>query len=276
MNLLKICRNPYISMMMAFTLLFISCNTDEINNKPKQSIQNNSNIVNSYLLKGTNDRLLTDEQVEQIGNLHNEYLNEMISNIDFNIVNDVDLSEYSKTLGVNVNCDLIDQDKQYIINTFTNKKLDDIKGNLSLSVYNYALEVKNKVYASNNHEQLINNLDLVENNARKSLQGSDLDQILVMISVAKKSSYFWKPTIIGGSGIGDNYNTTLSNTLGKRKPSSDDILMADCIAALEGMSLWALGTLLLSGPQSVVAYVVSIGLGAGYSSLKYYLTDYNP
>lgn len=274
MNLLKICRKPYVSLLMAFTILFVSCNNDETTNSFEQNNIKNSVVQHSYSQRDSSERLLTDEQVEEIGNIHNEYLNEMISNIDFNNLKNVDISEYSKDLCINVNCGLIIEDKTYIANTFENKSLEDIEHNLSRDVYNFAVEVKSNIYESENHNELISNLQAVEINARQILRGAELDQILVMISVAKSSSYFWKPISKGGSGIGDSYNDNLPIYANKPRYVSDDILMADCIAALEGMSLWALGGLLLTGPQSVLAYVISVGLGSAYGSLKFYLTEF--
>lgn len=276
MNLLKQFRKPYVSMLMAFTILFISCNSNEISESSIQNKEINSNIDNSYLLRNSDERLLTDAQVEEIGNLHNEYLNEMISNIDFENVNNIDLSSYPNELILNVDCELTNEEKQYIATTFENKDLEDIKDNLSTEVYNFALEVKNSIYQSDNHEELVVNLNSVERDARSALIGTDLDEILVMIVVAKKSSYFWEPIENGGSGVGDNYNTLISNELGKTKHISDDIVMSDCIAALDGMGMWALGALILGGPVTIAAYVVSVGLTSAAGSLKFYLFEYNP
>ena len=186
-------------LIIAGVLGFFACNEVEEKATVRKS-QKNSNSVEL-----SENRFFTDQQISEISELHNTYLDVYFSEAD---VTSTTLSELHTIMGPNYlpfeeehnlnlsfpsNFDIEESVASYIINK------DDFN-DLLFQVQSLMLNLN--VDDENCYEDLVNNLNDLKINYTNNLDGLDLDCAYSMIEVLKKSSHYWLPVQAGGSGEG--------------------------------------------------------------------------
>jgi hypothetical protein len=181
----------------------------------------------------SNSTILTENQLQYVGNYHNESLSlifnnfnwksnnlkqELIDNIDSNSIK---LNDYSNDY-LNSRC-INDYESNYNV----------LKENLSIESF---LIIDNSINLSKNISDITifnNEINFLQEKAKIEISDiAELNTILVTLEVLKSSAYFWSPKSVGGSGIGYNYITLFNN---QNRTGPKDILAADGVSAGIGM-----------------------------------------
>lgn len=211
---------------------------------------------NSYDKRGS--RIFTDEQITQIGKLHNDYLEEVISKFNLNTVdygfetqhlfNNLDLGEHrfdwTKEYGN------IDEEKKFL------------KENLSAPAFDIlilATDEAKKIVSVKEYSNYITSLEI---EAHKKLSGIDLEATLIALTVFKNSAYFWLSADEEGSGIGYNFVSRLNESqnrslfMGKVNAAKENEEDEDSLKDLLKLALAADG-LSAAGGFLVGAFVIA-------------------
>jgi hypothetical protein len=173
----------------------------------EERVENSENLTEMKIVSNqSTSRILSDELIEDIANIHNIYCEEVLGNIDitnYNIesqINSLHSDYYNPSFGASLeiwnslnNFDKNYLKENYIMNlsyfeTFENQ-LSTICQNINIS----------DAFCYNN---LCNDLNILKSDVLNNLLGSDLDIALVGIETLKKSASLWLPTSAGGNGIG--------------------------------------------------------------------------
>ena len=189
MNLLKTLRKSYFAIYLASLILFVSC-----------SQYDNTSNLESYSKK---NRILTDNQILEIGIGHNTNLTELFSNNPQNLndvtektlkiysekgLNNKILNDYFSNvdkMNTNFLVDLIDNNKNNFVNSkLLTKKIIEIKG-------------LNSIDLLKEHEKI----------TREQLEGIDLDLYLVLSTVYQYSTEFWNEYIPKHKGLSERLLT---------------------------------------------------------------------
>lgn len=169
-----------------------SCNKHDSNDDLKQSGKKNL----------SSERMLTDEQIEEMGNYHNQYLQEAFEDISY-ASGEIDWQEVRSSFQniINENDLEFDLDDMELNANITFAHLESQLSIEALDILYNAYE--NTDYSEYNVEMVTDHLEDLENEARGVLFGQELDIVLVSLNVFKKSVYFWAPESDGGSGLGE-------------------------------------------------------------------------
>ena len=186
-------------LIIAGVLGFFACNEVEEKATVRKS-QKNSNSVEL-----SENRFFTDQQISEISELHNTYLDVYFSEAD---VTSTTLSELHTIMGPNYlpfeeehNLNLSFPSNFYIEESVASYIINkDDFNDLLFQVQSLMLNLN--VDDENCYEDLVNNLNDLKINYTNNLDGLDLDCAYSMIEVLKKSSHYWLPVQAGGSGEG--------------------------------------------------------------------------
>lgn len=197
-------KNLITPITLLLILCVVGCNKEEIN----PTVNQYTTIQPSQLSTS-----LTTTQIEQIALQHNQYLEDCFAN--FNYQNpDLQQEVYNKFLTLSVT-GLTRNDKQNILDNspFPNRvNLDSMTNDSNIVLYyNIIDNLLENATSFNVLSQQINNIKLQINNDRSVV---DKNSALIYCEVALKSSYFWMPQSIGGSGVGEGIT---GNYSGARK-----------------------------------------------------------
>jgi len=214
--------------------------------------------------KETSDRILTDEQIEEIGRIHNESLELAFTDFDFGVTNK---TQELKERMIKVSNEHYNIDSLSWLSTELDldNNMNILSQNLSqeaMEIINLAIEESYSITSVEDFQLFIRTL---ENTSRLTLDGKELDFTLVTLCVLRYSAAFWSPTAIGGTGIGEEI-------LELAKPPKHGWLAADGAAAGGGMIGAAVSAGLATGPVGW-GFLVGVGVGAGIASGWYALTN---
>jgi hypothetical protein len=145
----------------------------------------------------TAQRSYSDEQVLFIGSTHNEFLETIFRN--FNYSNGDKMGELRSQLN---NLGLSSGEPNWDLIADYKTNMDKIKDQLSQESYyfiNKAIDLSSDI---DGFESFANSIDVLKEEAKNKIEGSDLDCVLITLEVFKKSASFWLPLEMGGSGKG--------------------------------------------------------------------------
>lgn len=227
-----------------------------------------SSCVKKSLENAHAERKLTDEQVEQIGEYHNKYLQLAFKQFNYN-ADDLSIELASQYERILKNESIPYDIEQQVLNADESiKLLDDNLSNEAMRIINQGVNESYKVEDVASYEQLVNKLEI---KAKTTLDKNEVDAALVTLCVLRKSAHFWLPIQKGGSGIGDEILIKLNNSQNHYAKDSG-WLAADGTAAGCGMIGGAIGAGLAAGPLGW-GFLVGVGISSGLSSGIYALTQ---
>ncbi|HBF19246.1 MAG: hypothetical protein CMI36_14760 [Owenweeksia sp.] len=222
----------------------------------------------------SSERLFTDAQIAEIGEKHNE--------IAFEVYESVDFEDYSASLQSNLmDVDLgegYNEHKSDIYNAAYDVDYTNLDQYANQNVVAYYEMAFSSLENQPDLESIIEKFDELEAQARDELTGTDLDQVLIMLSVGRNSAYFWLPASKGGNGLGysklayltsKNVDPNSSNKKSTKEISRGvrEAIGKDMIGGLGSAVGWGIGVLAFGGPVGVGAYVFTVAWGAATSSL---------
>jgi hypothetical protein len=174
MNILKISRKPYLSIILASLVLFVSCNQYD-------------NGINEEVRYNKENRILSDSEVIKIGENHNTSLSELFSENPQSLTDvktkalelytekgltNLMLDEYFDNVGK--------MNTLFLVDLIEKNKVSFVDSELLKSKILEIKEIK-EIKLLKEHEQ----------NTRKELKGIDLDLYLVLSTVYQYSTEFW-------------------------------------------------------------------------------------
>ncbi|WP_178990928.1 hypothetical protein [Winogradskyella schleiferi] len=209
--------------------------------------------------------------------MHNKHLEDAYENFDYNSTTPIaDLK--SNLMAIDIP-ELTIEEKEDIINfVFENQieggensltDLDYLKQNLETQT---AKDIVDSAYSSLNNLQyqsdFSNALIALKINASNSLTKSDLNSVLAYLEVLEQSSYFWKSTEFGGSGIGNATILNMQVYINGVTPCTKAIIGADGTGAATavlsaGIGGWIAGTL---NPGAMAAAVAIAAAAASVTA----------
>lgn len=226
----------------ASILGMVACNELEVATQNPQS--DNSAI-----------KALSQSHIDNIGVLHNLYLTEAVSNVDFNASNILEeihnafLPINSHGLGLSIS------EKECILNrsydySFVSNHLSTSAIIIIDASINYVENTSSFTYSD-----LQNQIVAWEASANSNLNGEELDAVLIYFSVLENSAAFWMPIDLGGTGEG----TPMAPALWKK------CLVADCLGAVG--AFLEIGFALCATPVTLSALACVVGYTAAFSSM---------
>lgn len=269
--------------ILTLILLFVTISFISISCRQQESIDTfstsaNIDAKNSSLASRTSnrqERFFTDEEIENIGIQHHLNLQNLLVDNNNNPITDLEglqansLIKYPELSNQQDNIN-------YLIDNSTNLEMADLYKiidenpnffNNQKSLKSF-LEQAVSIYANyTTYENFSSQLTTLENSARNTLVGYDLDTFLVFTSVYKYSATFW---------TADNNYDNLTGNRGTRQ----QVINADGLSAAIGffvlaavMSGIAIATTGGLATPAVVAImeIAGIGFGAALSSGAAYL-----
>ncbi|HTM67617.1 MAG TPA: hypothetical protein VL093_14925 [Flavipsychrobacter sp.] len=248
-----------VLLVMLIITSFFACKKSEHNDVSNPS-------SGAHALLRTDYRMFNDEQIDSIGVLHNVYLTQAYDNFDFE-----NYDENIKTAMFNINIGEYYGSLKDTIFNFASKvdydNLDDYVTSQVKAYYDEALYVADTV---SNLASLRVAYSSIEHDARTNLSGSDLDQVLMMLSVGINSATFWAPSEIGGNGIGyaflEHIPTRNTGVSEPAQRSWQDTVAKDEMGALGSAVGWGIGTLIFGGPVGAGSYIFCVAWGAATAS----------
>lgn len=261
MNLKTKKNKTYLSFFFSFIVLFASCSQYE-------TLESNDTKGSDHLLrKGYgDDRYFTDAQLDQIATWHNKFAEDAILAVDATsptVEQDIRSEMTNFTLPDFPKNNLI----QYY-DSIDNIDINLIKTNYTPEVADFFGRMEVVINNASNYNSIETGFNQIEADAKRELKGTNIDMVLVMLKVGKKSAKLWMPTNIGGNGIGDDFSKTVAVTANRQAPGWAVIMIHDMFGALEGVSGWVLSLLIAGGPVTLGGYLVAIGFGAAVASIK--------
>lgn len=260
MKILKTLRKPYLAIFLAQLMLFISCSES-------------SNLIDSEKLN------VTDEQVIEIGQMHNTLLNNSLEFLAKNenlknkrVVSNQDIRAELKAFFLN-ELEVIENEelKQYFVNLIN----DNSFGSQEF-IENQTSDVAFKDYLNNIQNILDNNLsdNEFENLKSQAILDSNLSEkesILISIEVAKQSNNYWTGTDTASRISGFNKISEINNSFGTQQYSfrnDVDYVSADYKGAAGGsLGVAVVGTAVaLSGGILSPFALLGIAVAAAWSS----------
>lgn len=229
-----------IILFLGIALNILSC-SDRTETIAQNSMTTSESISHNKM--SSNERLLNDEQVKSIGNLHNQFLTQVFSNYDFQTKNRV-LEIRTQFEKIDLKGNVIDWNKKDYGNI--ENELNYLKNNLSDTAFSIIEKGMMEAEKMENVESFSNTLELLNEEAKEKLTGIELDTVLIALNVFENSAQLWLPVDEGGNGIGYEffnkynmvYNIELSN---KRTPRQmiRTALAADGLSAAAGFLVGA-------------------------------------
>lgn len=254
-----------------FTVAIIGCKKE--NNSNNLNKNSTSYNLKNFSRESGECEVLTDEQIDSIGVLHNELLETVLANFDYSSVNSGDMFTIARTSFINT--DYKSASTEFKTSTFDSayswKNQTILSGNVEL----YMNDIKTELESDHNFSQISSFLSTLKSevNSNSDLTTCEKQYIKIGISVALNSAEYWLPTEYGGNGLGYAHLVRLSQEQGNGTPTlpvarskAGNIAGADAIGgAVNGIeySLWAV----FGGPVGVAGYVGTILFGAASSSL---------
>ncbi len=233
--------------IVAVSTIFIACSKESFNN--------------SASLKSSSVRILSDQQVDSIGQLHNYYLSEVLASTNLNSP-DLQNEILNKFNGLSI------ENHVFVLDEFTGNAAllkAELYSNISENARGY-IEIALASLASYGHVSEFNNeMASLESNVRADLDGMELDVVLVTIRVLQNSVYFWSPESIGGSGLGYGYWQTLNPNI--TPEGIKGALAADGISG--GIGCLGIAVAAMTGPIGWGAFAICAGEAAISSAIAY-------
>jgi len=242
-----------IAIFFASMMMFTSCSQyDNENNSDELS---KSNSHNKY------ERLLTDEDINQIGVSHNENLDLLFVNHPQNLL---DVKERALSLYDGDELTEEDLDNYFeVANQFNMGYLTSIITEAESDFVNPALLIE-KLNEINEINEIMNKTELIahENNTREQLVGVDLDTYLIVSTVFQFSGDFWStkfpeasPVVVQGWREADGISAAIGF-----------FTLAAAFSAISAVGVATGGTGVIA-TVTIVASLLNIGAFAALASI---------
>lgn len=255
MNIIKFLRKPHLSIILASLILFASCS------------QYDDTVINSEPVN-KNERILSDKQIEKIGELHNENLRNAIKMINSSNQKGENLSVKDAMINLEIK-DLTIEQKEFLYKKHSTFDIKTKKAEYE-NISDY-IDMIDEIFNNfKHHNEIVSGFKVIKQKAQKELVGQELENVLILLSIGENSTKFWLSEKDGGEGLGYaflNKNDYLQKSQMKKR-SANEIFWHDMFGGLEGAIGWALGIAIAGGPVTLIPYLVSIGFGAAVSSIK--------
>jgi len=198
---------------------------------------------------------ISDYSSEDIGELHNLYLNEVINEYLANP------SDGYKNAFLNVTIPYVSiETQEAIFDHIASMSIDEMKDSTFKYLSSNAINLYNSIDSilenTSDSQSLSSELALVKSQIENTLDGSELAVLEVYLETVMSSAYFWYPTNQGGSGLGDDYRLAHSSN----NRNVPDWVKADGRGAGYGMVAWSFSALL--GPVAPVGFIYGTVTGA--------------
>jgi len=247
-----------------------ACNKNELN---QPTMQKAPAVDLGSLNNG--ERIFTDEQIEQIGVIHNEAVIKMVNDFNYN--------------AKDIYAAFVEQLSQYDIypmelaelplEVSTEKYYSDVlQANLSEQAHKFIYNVAEICVEFGSVNEVANYIEKQKMFANKHFKGLELDGVLVALTVFKHSSQLWFDTEEGGMGLGvifaDNFEKMGVVLAPAKKPMKASIkekiiecLKADGVGAAQAAIAAGVIALCAPTPITVASALYGIGISAGISSI---------
>jgi len=225
-----------------------------------------SSINNAY---GQNYINLSEKTIERVAKKHNEYLEIVFNNLNYNDKNlkKEIISEFNKIKEKELidNSNKVKIKEKFDINLEKNvnnidENLKTLKEKLSKEAFLIimkAYSLSNKRMQISKFKKEINKLEL---NAKEKLKGVELDTVLITLNVFKQSAYFWFPESDGGSGKGYAILKKI-----KSYKSATNVLAANGLSAGSSFIGGALAAGIFGGPLGW-GFLAGVAISSAMSS----------
>ncbi len=214
-----------------------------------------------------NSRLLSDEQIKTIGQLHNQYLMEGLDNLKYDNISSDELSNAFYAIPVpeidqHLKEKAIGYYNQYLMKEQENE-IEFVKETLGNSIAN---EIIDDAVAMSLTFNSVNDFNVLINNKKEeamaTLNGTDLDAVLLFLEVMHQSAKFWSDESVS--------NKKISTIMLQKSCSWKGAIAADGMGAAGGFLRFGVAGL-LGGPATLGALIGVVGWSAGYASASYLL-----
>ncbi|MDR0828504.1 MAG: hypothetical protein LBN95_00115 [Prevotellaceae bacterium] len=257
----------------AAAISLVACNKSET--ALKTPIQKSPQKVDLSSINDGN-RIFTDEQIEQIGIIHNQTVIDFVNNFNYNTDN--------------IYAEFVNQVSQWDISPMELAKLPNgvstseyyyevIKANLSEKAHAFIYGVADNFITFNNVNDLAEYIELQKSYAKGIFKGAELDIVLTTLTVYKYSAKLWFDTTEGGMGLIDVFSercgitgveqapaNSLMKISEKKKQAIIACLVADGNGASEAIVVAAI--IVACGVELTPAAIAAIAISAGVSSIS--------
>lgn len=259
-------------------LVFAGCQKQESNEDNFATNSQYQHHENKIAL--TNQRLYTDSQIDTIGLLHNEFLQNCFSQFDYTSSSFEDeffeeFQKYEAIYSIKL--------QNIKVRTDNTEMISNLAENLSSEANLFLNQIIEKAETFEDVLSFTNEIITIENNIKTQLQGQEIDILLSITSTMKYSAKFWAPKDLGGSGIGysvlQKIETNYFNFDKKPRPPIKKVvgeaLIADGFSAGVGMLGIAVTVAvvgIISGPAAWTALYITFGESVISSGITAFLT----
>jgi hypothetical protein len=192
MNILKFFRQPVLATLLATFFLVISCTSD-----------NNSNddvSVNNELWRTME---LSDLEIKKMASDHNVYLKKIYDKM-YNFKSSKTENDQFEDIKIELIEEFSDESEvqsySEFIDNVRNVNLEDLLENDFEK--EYVQNITSTLYASNNHQELSDDLDVIINTINEDSRDFFKTPLKLYAETLKESAYYWWSAEKGGSGIG--------------------------------------------------------------------------
>lgn len=205
------------------------------------------------------ENAITDFRPAELGQLHNQYLEEAIA---LHYKNQ-ELSIREVLLKLDVEQLTINQ-KEHIYDEIclksNSEKFKSISAYLSSPNIIYFHELNRLIDELRHYDVFDRELNLLSNKIKLNVDGDDRQILLGILETTRYSSQFWLPEELGGFGKGDQYlsDNNIHIVPGAVSGSHKEIIRADGLGAGVGMVGWAVSGIFVPivGPLGIIPATV--------------------
>lgn len=190
--------------------IIISCNKESINPNESMPISNKEDVTQSTVETKSNTIYLSSSTIQQIGALHNQYLDECFTNFNYQS-SDLIAELNSQMLSVSTS-GLSQAEKTNILATHANYDRTYLENSLNDPIaINYIDQMDAALNSSSNMNQAYQAIGAIKVSIQNDQNLNQKSICLVYAEVLMKSAYFWADLTAGGGGIGAGIMTNLDN-----------------------------------------------------------------
>ena len=190
------------------TVVLISCDdrdfgrqythSQSVLTNKENNIYRNSNGKIKLTDINNGKRLFTDEQIEEMGKIHNTAVLKMVDNIDYTNA-DIASEFFLKSSQIDMSTMQLEYYKEPLFIGYNDRTLKD---NLSSIAYYFIHDIAEKCIDANNVYQIEDIIKEGRKYAYSSFKGCELDVVLVALTVFNESSKLWFRDLSGGIDVG--------------------------------------------------------------------------
>lgn len=245
-------------------LTISSCKKESSRNDLAQNTTINSS---TYARESEACVVLTDQEIDSIGRLHNVLLDQILTEFDYNLVPNGNMFDLVRTSFINT--DYGGTSLEYKTKVFDSTLSWLSQGVITGNIEQYLSSIEAVIDSANNFAEISNYLSNIKSevNNNSNLTNEEKQIIKIGISIALNSAEYWLPIEDGGDGRGYGHIVNLSiaqgngvPTLGEARKSGAGIIAGDVFGGCAGGIGFCISVAL--GPVTTAGYVLALGFGA--------------